>query len=417
MKHRLPLVAAAVVAAAFVLPLRAGPPTGWRNDGNGIFPGATPPVEWSFKPEKNIAWHTTVGASYSSPVVVGDRVFLTAEPDKLLCVARDDGKVLWEKTNNFGDLPAELNATDPKLQSNCGYTTPTPISDGKNVFVVMGTGIVASYDLDGERNWISYLRVEPTNSFGRSASPRLVDGLLIAPVTVLFGLDAATGKTVWKSPDADSGFGASAVMQVGGTKVLVTPAGSVVRVNDGKVLARTHAAASYSSPVVEGDVVYFVSSHCAAIKLAPKGPDAVEARKVWSADLDGEFFASPILLDGWLYAINKDSVYNVLDARTGKIALAGPLQLPPGGEPGDATRTFAYPSVSVAGGRLYAGNTKGEWELLDPADRDNLKATEIRMNRLPDGSAASPAFAGKQMFVRSGAELYCVRSSPDPVKQ
>jgi len=410
MQLRSPLVAFGALFVAFALPLRAGPPVGWRNDGTGIFAGATPPVEWSAtdRPVKNIAWHTTVGASYSSPIVVGDRVFLMAEPDKLICVARDDGKILWEKTSNFGDLPPESHARDKKLQSNCGFTTPTPVSDGKNVFVVMGTGIVASYDLDGERNWITWRDVEPGDSFGRSASPRLVDGLLIAPVSSLFALNAATGKTVWKSPDAESGFGASAVMELGGTKVLVTPTGSVVRVTDGKVLAREIGSVPYASPLVQGDVVYFVSARCSAVKLAPKGTGAVEAREMWSVDLDGEFFASPVLLDGWIYTVNKDGVYDVLDARTGKVALSGSLQLPPGGEAGDATGTFAYPSVSVAGGRLFVGNTKGDWEVLDPGARNDFKSAEVRMNHLPGGSPGSPAFAGRQMFVRCGAELYCV---------
>jgi outer membrane protein assembly factor BamB len=407
-------VAVSVLLAALALPLRAGPLVGWRNDGTGVFPGSTPPAEWSAidGPAKNIAWHTTVGASYSSPIVAGDRVFLMVEPDKLVCVARDDGQILWSKTSNFSDLPPELHAHEKKLQSNCGYTTPTPVSDGKNVFIVMGTGIVASYDLDGERNWITWLDVDPGDSFGRSASPRLVDGLLIAPVSVLFGLDAATGKIVWKSPDANAGFGASGVMDVGGTSVLITPTGSVVRVKDGKVEARVIGSVPYASPLVHGDTVYFVSGHSSAVRLSPKEPDAVEAREIWNTDLDGEFFASPLLSDGWIHAINKDGVYNVLDARTGKVALTGSLRLPPGGDPGDSTRTFVYPSVSLAGRRLFVGNTKGEWELLDPAAGDNLKSAEVRINRLPDGSPASPAFAGGQMFLRSGAELYCVAASP-----
>jgi outer membrane protein assembly factor BamB len=410
MELRLRLLAAGVLIAVLNLPLRAGPGVSWRNDGSGVFPGATPPIEWSAHPAKNIAWHTTVGGSYSSPIVVGDRVFLTAEPDKLLCVARDDGKILWEKTNNYGDLPAESRATEKKLESNCGYTTPTPVSDGRNVLVVLGTGIVASYDLDGERNWITWLDVEPKGSFGRSASPRLVDGLLIAPVSGLFGLDAVTGRVVWKSLGADCGFGASAVASIGGTKVLITPTGSVIRAKDGKMLASDVGSAAYASPIVRDDVVYFVSAHCTAVKLSPRGPDAVQAREIWSADLDGEFFASPVLLDNWLYTINKDGVYNVIDARSGKVALAGPLQLPPGGEAGDSNRTFVYPSVSLAGGHLFVGNTKGDWELLNPAARADVKSAELRMNHLADGSGASPAFADGQMFVRSGEELYCLTS-------
>lgn len=421
MKNPLPVALTAVVATSL-----AAAPTGWRGDGRGVYPTARPPLEWSAKPPKNVAWHVHVGSSYSSPIVVGDGVFVTSEPDKLLCVARtgpDAGKVLWEKTVGFADLPAELHAKDPKLQTSCGYTTPTPVSDGKNVYAVMGTGIVASFDLEGNRNWITYLNVEPTTPYGRSAPPRLVDDLLIAPMDLLHALDARTGKLVWKSPDADSGYGACAVAEVPGgggaagpsaTKVLVTPRGSVVRVKDGKVLAKEVGNVEYASPIAQGDTVYFVAAQCSAVKLSakgpagPDGPDAVEAKELWTADLDGEFFASPVLHDGFLYTLNKDAVYDVIDAKTGKVALTGPLQLPPKGEPGEPTGTFAYPSVSLAGGKLFVGNTRGDWEVLDPAARADVKAAQIRLNTLPDGSPASPAFADRQIFIRVGAQLYCI---------
>jgi outer membrane protein assembly factor BamB len=294
------------------------------------------------------------------------------------------------------------------------------VSDGKNIFVVMGTGIVASYDLDGNRNWITYLNVEPTSPYGRSAPPRLVGDLLIAPVDVLHALDTKTGKLAWKSPDADSGYGASAVVELPGgggaaaTKLLVTPKGLVVRVKDGKVLAKEVGVVEYASPVAQGDTVYFVAAQCSAVKLSakgpvgPNGPDAVETKELWNTDLDGEFFASPVLYDGFLYTVNKDAVYDVIDAKTGKVALTGPLQLPPKGEPGEPTGTFAYPSVSLAAGRLFVGNTKGDWEVLDPAARADLKAAQVRLNTLPDGSPASAAFADEQVFIRAGAQLYCI---------
>ncbi|MEI8242684.1 MAG: PQQ-binding-like beta-propeller repeat protein, partial [bacterium] len=68
-------------------------PAGWRGDGTGQHPSATPPLGWS--DTSNVAWKATVGGSYSSPVVVGDRVMVTAEPDRVLCLNVGDGKVLW----------------------------------------------------------------------------------------------------------------------------------------------------------------------------------------------------------------------------------------------------------------------------------------------------------------------------------
>src|SRR6266478_5784826 len=79
------------------------PPVGWRNDGSGRFPLATPPLEWSAT--KNILWKTKIGpGKYSSPIVVNHKIFLIADPASLICVNDDDGTILWQKSNGFADL-------------------------------------------------------------------------------------------------------------------------------------------------------------------------------------------------------------------------------------------------------------------------------------------------------------------------
>src|SRR4051812_8324947 len=69
-------------------------PLGWRGDGSGRFPGATPVTEWS--ETKNVRWSTVVGRSYSSPVVTERCVFVTSEPDLLICLDRTDGAMRWK---------------------------------------------------------------------------------------------------------------------------------------------------------------------------------------------------------------------------------------------------------------------------------------------------------------------------------
>ena len=73
---------------------------GWRTDGTGRYPTATPPIEWSL--EKNIVWSTPMpGKGNATPIIVGDKLFVCSEPDKLLCINLDDGKILWQKENSM----------------------------------------------------------------------------------------------------------------------------------------------------------------------------------------------------------------------------------------------------------------------------------------------------------------------------
>ena len=80
-----------------------------------------------------------------TPVIVAGRIFLTAEPDALVCVDRQEGKVLWSKNHGPDTLPPEIRLPEkkPRTVDGCGYATPTPVSDGRLVYVVFGTGIVA----------------------------------------------------------------------------------------------------------------------------------------------------------------------------------------------------------------------------------------------------------------------------------
>src|SRR5262245_9271031 len=90
--------ALALLASLAGLSAPAGPPVGWRNDGTGTFPAATPPSEWGS--EKNVLWKVAMpGASYGAPIVVGERLFVVSEPAELLCVNRTDGKVVWRKSS------------------------------------------------------------------------------------------------------------------------------------------------------------------------------------------------------------------------------------------------------------------------------------------------------------------------------
>ena len=238
---------------AGVAPFAAAAGVGWRGDWSGAFSSPQPPTAWS--QTEHVAWKARLpGASNGSPVAVGSRVFVCAEPTWLLCFDRHDGKLLWKVEHNYDkvlppdelaaaerDLAAaaqirkQVDALHKQLDENhrglkdapddaaliarrnelrsqidrakdelkpleryripdraAGCTTPTPASDGQHVFVLFGTGIAACYDLDGKPVWIRLLE-RPEVEWGQTASPLLVGKYLLAQTKQLVALDTESG--------------------------------------------------------------------------------------------------------------------------------------------------------------------------------------------------------------------------------
>jgi len=373
---------------------------GWRGDGTGRFVSAQPVTEWAMK--TNILWSVKAGMGNSSPIVVGGKVLLTVEPDLLLCLDAASGKECWRHTHKFSDLPAELHAKDPELPTQAGHATPTPVSDGQWVFAYFGTGIAVCYDLEGKRRWINWFGVEQTTNYGRTSSPVLAGDKLLLHLGPLVCVDAATGKLLWQNDKAQSGYGTPAATQIGGVDVVVTPKGDLVRVSDGKILADTLGATSYGSPVIQGGVAYFIHSVATAVQLPDKIGDKIEAKELWCEEIEGEFFASPVIHEGLVFTCNSDAVYHVLDAKTGKTLLKEPLKLPPAGE--HSATVLVYPSLALAGKLLFVGNNVGDTAILNPG----RKLEEVKLNTLSRGSGASYAFAGSCIYMRGGDVLYCI---------
>ena len=103
---RMRLVLVLVLLSLGTLPALWGKGIGWRTDGSGAYPKAQPPLEWSST--KNVVWRTPMpGYGVSHPVLLGHRVFICSEPATLLCLHRDDGRILWQKTSTYAELEIE----------------------------------------------------------------------------------------------------------------------------------------------------------------------------------------------------------------------------------------------------------------------------------------------------------------------
>jgi outer membrane protein assembly factor BamB len=380
-------------------------PVGWRGDGSGQYPSADPVTKWSAK--ENVLWKTEVGAGSSSPIVVGRRVFITAEPNLLVCLDAETGKELWRKAHKVSDFPAALNAKTPMRPNQYGDATPTPVSDSKRVWVFFNTGIVACYDLDGQSRWMNWYDMRLTTNYGRTASPVLVGERLVVHFGALVCLDAATGKLLWKNEDATATYGTPAPARIGDVDVVITPDGHAVRLADGRILASDLGHCTYTSPVVQGRVVYFIDTSISAVQLPENAGDQVEGKELWFEDLSGEFFASPIVHGGRIYAVDRAANCYVIDANTGKPILKKTLELPPAGR---SESPNIYPSLCLARKHLFVGNDAGESLLIEPGD----KCTVVGANSLPGGSGGTPTFSDKRIFIRGGKLLYCVGRQPAP---
>lgn len=372
---------------------------GWRGDGSGQFPSAEPCTRWSAT--ENVLWKAEVGAGSSQPVVVGPRVFVTAEPDLLICLDADTGTEVWRKAHPVADFTAASKSRPSSRSNDHGEANPVPVSDGKWVWVYYGTGVTACYDVDGHARWARWCDYGRTTEYARTASPVLAGDRLLVHFGPLVCLDAATGKALWKNEAARATYGTPAPARVGGVDVVITPAGDAVRVADGKLLATDLGRCTYASPVVRGRVVYFIDGSVSAVLLPEKAGEQFEGKELWFEDLSGEFYASPIVDGGRIYAVNRSAVLYVIDAATGRTRLKKALDLPPGGR---GTSPNVYPSLCLAGNHLFVGNDAGETALLEPGDA----GTAVGLNALPAGSAGTPVFAGRRMYVRGGKFLYCV---------
>ncbi len=399
---------------------------GWRGDGTGRYAEAQPPLTWNFAAGENILWQTKVGKGQSTPVVAAPgkagrhraalppsqspfsgRIFVTAEPDKLLALDRETGKLLWSTDNGYQSLPpgSTIPAKRPATAPGCGYATPTPVTDGQFVYACFGTGIVVGYDLAGSRRWIRHLDLPLLTEYGRSVSPVLAEGKLLVSIGRLVALDARTGDILWQTPQAKPTYGTPVVARIGDVAVAITPNGDCVRVSDGQLLASSLARATYTSPVVHAGRVYFAGPPAVAVRLPDQPGEKLVCEQLWeNDDLDGEFFASPIYHEGLVYCAANEGILYVLEAETGKLVFQQELEIrSASGKPGREPANL-YPSLTLAGTRLLLGNDAGETLVLAPGSQYR----ELGRSYLDRGSGASPVPDGKVLFLRGGETLYGV---------
>ena len=406
----------------FVL-LLALPKIVWANDwphwrgplGNGVSLDATPPV--SFGATDNVVWKVAIpGRGSSSPVVQGDRVFVTTAVPvagsgdtfefRVLCFDRATGRERWSRTS------VTAKPHEGTHQTN-GFASASPCTDGERVYAHFGSRGLFCYTVDGEPVWDrDFGDMKVRNGFGEGSSPTVHGDVILVPwdhegPSMLFAIDKRTGKTVWETPrDEPTGWCTPLVTgDKRGRMQVVMNGQNAARGYDlatGKELWR--CAGQTQRPcasAVAADGVAWVTSgfrgaFLGAFDLAGTGDLEGGTSVLWTRGKDTPDVASPLLSEGrlWFYK-EKSGLLTCVDAATGK-----PLWET--ARVDGVNNTYASPIA--AGGHVYLTDRRGT--IVVVVDAPELRV--VAANDMGEGIDATPAAAGKHLFVRGEQHLFCL---------
>ncbi len=376
------------------------------------------PVTWG--PDKHVVWKAKLpGPGSSSPVVVGDRVFLTCHagygvaagqgnPEQLqrqlLCFDRRSGKLLWSKDikSLFPEEPYQARML------NHGYASSTPAADSERVYAFFGKTGVFAFDHDGKQVWRADAGSQIHN-WGSGASPIIHGQLLIVNASVesesLIALDKKSGKEVWRARGIRDSWSTPLIVDVPGKgqELVLGVFGKILGFDPatGKQRWSCEGINNYmcGTPVAEGGVVYCTGGRertTWAIRAGGQG-DVTRTHLLWKVK-KGSNVSSPIIHEGHVYLANDmGAIAYCLDAKSGKTVYEERL-----GRLGEV-----YASPLLADGKLYYIGRHGAETVVLAA---KPAYQELARNTLGDRSRsnASPAAAGGRLLIRTDAFLYCI---------
>lgn len=383
------------------------------------------PLKWSAS--DNVAWKTAIpGQGWSSPIVWGDRVFVTSATDNgtkchVICVDRKSGKIAWDK-EVFEQVPR-------RKESKNSYATPTPVTDGQHVFAVFGDGSVAALTVDGSLVWTNR-EVQFYSRHGLGASPLLHGGLLIMPYdgsnpigspgtypkvsdeerlgwqipwdkSFIAALDTKTGRRVWTGRRGMSRIAhvSPLVVPIDGKEVLVSGAGDRVQgfnPKTGEQLWSVYCQGEgvTPSPVVADRRLFassgFEKTTLRSIRLGQATGDVTQTHIEWEQKKGVPTQPSPIYVTPYLYAITDGGIATCYAPDDGEII----WQERVGGN---------HCASPVYGeGRIYFLSEAGETTVIGVGSQFKILAT----NPLNEKCQASIAISQGQFFIRGEKHLY-----------
>ena len=406
----------------------------WRGPlGTGVSKTANPPVRWS--EGENIRWKTPLpGKGHSSPIVWGDRLYLTTavsfgkprfpvfdeapgSHDNLpvtrwhrfvvLALNREDGKILWE-TPVHQAFPHHGGHVSGSLASN------SPVTDGEIVVAFFGSHGLFGLDAAGKILWQKDLgKMQTKHAHGEGSSPALHGSIVVVnwdheDQSAIYAFDKRTGEQRWKAArDEGTSWSTPIVVRHGGRAQVIVSATKRIRAYDlltGKLIWECGGLSNnvVASPVEENGIVFAASSYekkaGVAIKLQGASGDLAGTDHVlWRTSQRTPYVPSPLLYDQTLYYLNHyQGILSSIRLATGE-RRAGSLRL--------SALSNVYASPVAAAGRIYLTDLDGATMVLQHGNEPK----QLALNRLDESISASAALSGRDLFLRGEKHLYAIR--------
>ena len=404
------------------------------------------PVHWDGPDDINIRWRTSIpGLGYSSPVIWGNRVFITTavgpedsvririglygdiEPVdedavhqfRLICIDRKTGKVLWNELAHEG-VPRV------KRHPKSSHANPTPATDGKHVVAFFGSEGLYCYDMKGHPIWKKDLGVldaayflVPTAQWGFASSPVIHEGKVIVQCDVLEGsfvaaFDLKTGEELWRRPRRDvPTWCTPTVVEVGGRQQVVVNGWhqrGAYDLETGEEIWWMDGGGDIPvpTPVAAYGLLFFSSAHgrlrpLYAIRQDASGDislgeeETSNAHVAWSNPRRGAYLTTPLVHDGIFYVINNNGTLTAYRAETGEQLYR---------ERAGSQRGAYSASLVAGGGHLYATDENGRIHVMTLGPEYRHVAT----NRMGEICIATPAISGEMLIVRTHRAVYAVEN-------
>jgi len=413
---------------------------GWRGDGRGISSEKNLPLKWS--ENEGVKWKTPIpGTGHSSPIVWGNRVFLTTavaedpnvesfrggvylggdrrKPDaseydyRVICLDAEEGNIRWSKA------VARHNPKTRRHTKNT-YASETPVTDGQHVFASFGSAGLYCLDFEGKVIWqrdLGLLRGRA--GWGTAASPVLFRNTVIVNCdsdddSYIAAFEKTTGDPVWRTERNEGASWATPFLfEAAGRTTVVTNARRRMRGYEaatGKLLWECAGGSMIPvpSPVATRDLVFLSSGH----NLFPRRPivavrpeasgDITPAKGqtgsqgvAWRHSKGGAYVTSPIAVGDYLYVPQDKGTLSCYEARTGKVVYEGQKL---------GVRNTITASPTAADGRMYIQTEDGECYVVKLGPTFEILA----VNKLDEIFCASPAVSGGRLFLRGRKHLYCI---------
>ena len=371
-------------------------------DGRGIAGGTGYPVEWNGENGSNIKWKIQVPKNgKSSPVIWGDKLFVTGADGtscEVFCINKNTGEIEWSAPAS--GIPGEP-PVPPETDYETGIAAPTAATDGKSVCAIFANGNLVCLDMDGNRKWAKNIGT-PANAYGYSCSVIIYEGLLVVKFdsndkVSLMGFDTGTGELKWETMRRGRATWASPVIATfnGEPQIIVNGNPEVTAFNavTGKELWAIEVLTGdvAPSPAVNNKMVYVVTDYArlAAVKPGP-GPSIAWEDNMFTSDV-----SSPVTTENYLF----------IATGVGDVACYDAIE-------GDTLWTHYFPdqfyaSPIVADDKVFLLDRSGMMHIVNAGPEFQI----IAESPLGEPADCTPAFSGKNIYIRTRNNLFCISAN------